>query len=256
MKKIVPFKKDINFKTNIAEITSISLEHTLKVEDYLIDGSFNISGEYKMADVSTNTEIFNFDLPFSISIDDKYILDKVEIDIDDFYYEIINNKTLVVNIDVSVNNLEEKPLIEPQLIRNEIDETIVKETKIEEINKEEKNIKEEENIENNKDKINEPIENDVKEELMEEINPIIIEEPIQKVVKETTEEKIVEIRQDNIFNSFTDVDSLATYKVYIVREGDMIDGIIEKYGITKEILEKYNNITDIKIGDKLIIPSE
>ena len=30
MKKIIPFKKDITFKTNLSEITSISLEHTLK----------------------------------------------------------------------------------------------------------------------------------------------------------------------------------------------------------------------------------
>lgn len=40
MKKIVPFKKDINFKTNIAEITSISLEHTLKVGNFTVDGDF------------------------------------------------------------------------------------------------------------------------------------------------------------------------------------------------------------------------
>ena len=37
MKKIVPFKKDINFKTNIAEITSISLEHTLKVGNFIFE---------------------------------------------------------------------------------------------------------------------------------------------------------------------------------------------------------------------------
>ena len=40
------------------------------------------------------------------------VLDKVTVDIDDFYYEIINEKTLVVNIDVLINNLEEKVIKE------------------------------------------------------------------------------------------------------------------------------------------------
>ena len=30
---------------------------------------------------------------------------------------------------------------------------------------------------------------------------------------------------------------------------------MQKYSITKEEIEKYNNISEIKIGDKLIIPS-
>ena len=229
MKKIVPFKKDINFKTNIAEITSISLEHTLKVGNFTVDGDFTISGEYKMADVSTNTESFSFDLPCSISIDDKYLLDKVEVDIDDFYYEIINDKTLVVNIDVALNNLEEKPLIEdradlPEALENPI----------------------------------------IIEEPVKEVSKEIVKEDTKKVEVETKEKTIIKNvvndtsdRQNiNVFNSFTEKESIATYRVYIVREGDIVDGIIEKYGITKELLEKYNNITDIKIGDKLIIPTE
>ena len=37
---------------------------------------------------------------------------------------------------------------------------------------------------------------------------------------------------------------------------DTIDGIISKYNISKELLGEYNNIEDIKSGDKLIIPSD
>lgn len=243
MKKIVPFRKEINFKTNIAEITSISLEHTLKIEDdYLIDGDFVISGEYKMADVSTNTESFNFNLPCNISIDEKYLLDKVEVDIDDFYYEIINDKTLVVNIDVLIDNLEEKPLIIE-------DRTIVEETKKEDNNyleKEEEVIEEDNCLIKDENKEIEIIDSNNIEELK---HPIIIEEPVEDVSNERNVDT-------SIFNSFTEKESIATYRVYIVREGDMIDGIIEKYGITKESLEKYNNLNDVKIGDKLIIPSE
>ena len=35
---------------------------------------------------------------------------------------------------------------------------------------------------------------------------------------------------------------------------DTIDKILTKYGVTKEDLESYNNITEIKPGDKIIVP--
>lgn len=252
MKKIVPFKKEIAFKTNIAEITSISLEHTLKVEDYLIDGDFIVSGEYKMADISTNTENFNFDLPFHISIDEKYLLDKVVVDIDDFYYEIINDRTLVVNIDVLINNLEEKPLIEVRTTQEDNCEKEV-ETKEKALNNE---------IEEEKEQI---VEERKEEKTIEEAKKeetIISSETTQEIKEENpikivdTTEAVASTRDIDIFNSFTETENFATYRVYIVREGDMVDGILEKYGIARELLEKYNDLNDVKIGDKLIIPSE
>ena len=109
MKKIVPFKKEIIFKSNVSEITSISLEHSLNIEDeHLISGEFIISGDYRINDNSTNTEDFLFNIPFDIHMDEKYVLDKAIIDINDFYYEIINSKVLEVNIEVSIDKLEEK----------------------------------------------------------------------------------------------------------------------------------------------------
>ena len=36
MEKIVPFKRDISFETKIAEIRSISLEHTYEIQNNLI----------------------------------------------------------------------------------------------------------------------------------------------------------------------------------------------------------------------------
>ena len=75
MKKLVPFKKDIKFKTNIYEITSISLEHTLKRKDNTITGELIISGDYKINSSSTNTDNFKFNLPFDIQVGDNYILD-------------------------------------------------------------------------------------------------------------------------------------------------------------------------------------
>ncbi len=61
----------------------------------------------------------------------------------------------------------------------------------------------------------------------------------------------------SIFDSFDDkMENYASYKVYIVREEDTIESILVKYTIAREELEKYNNLKEIKIGDKLIIPSK
>ena len=46
-----------------------------------------------------------------------------------------------------------------------------------------------------------------------------------------------------------------TYNVFILREGDTLDNILEKYNITEEELKKYNDLSDLKLSDKLIIPS-
>ena len=60
----------------------------------------------------------------------------------------------------------------------------------------------------------------------------------------------------SIFGNFTDTtETYKTYKVYIVREGDNLESIIQKYSVSKEILEKYNDVNEINIGDKIIVPS-
>ena len=114
MKKIIPFRKEIDFKTNISEITSISLEHKLSINNHNINGEFIITGDYKVSDNSKTVESFNKVIPFEIMLDDKYDTTKANVDIDDFYYEIINDKILSISIDVCVDKLSET------LIYNEI----------------------------------------------------------------------------------------------------------------------------------------
>lgn len=58
-----------------------------------------------------------------------------------------------------------------------------------------------------------------------------------------------------IFNTDSE-DKYVTYNVCIIRDGDTIETILERYKIDKELLEKYNDITELKKGDKLLIPSE
>ena len=72
------------------------------------------------------------------------------------------------------------------------------------------------------------------------------------------EERCIEEEKEEaktLFDNITGDEEYSTYKICIVREGDSLENIIMRYNITKELLELYNDLTDIKIGDKLIIPS-
>lgn len=219
MKKIVPFKKDMLFNNNVSEITSISLEHDLKVQDSnIIGGNFIINGEYKMSDSSFNTELFNFELPCTINLDERYILDDVLIDIDDFFYEVVNSNILEVNIDVLLDKLGEK-----EIITNEIEMPSVESSELEE-------VREEKTMEIGGKDILECVKN----------NRCVEEEDIGEVT--------------SIFDNFNDdLETYRAYKVYIVREGDTLDTIIQRYGVSKETLEEYNDLTEINLGDKIII---
>lgn len=242
MKKIIPFKKEIVFKTNLSEITSISLEHNLQKKDNnIINGNFVVSGNYKVNETSINTERFSYELPFDINVDEKYMLDNVVIDIDDFYYEIINNKSLEVNIDVLIDHLEEKPLIEEKEIIKEEKEDV---SNIMEIEKEDEDIMER-CIEA------EDILSSLEEKDEKENENVIRDDKKIEVVEQKSATKINSLF-DNLDSS---TETYKTYKVCIMRAGDTIESVLQKYTITKEELEIYNNLSDIKIGDKLIIPS-
>lgn len=175
MKKIIPFKKDITFNTNIGEVNSVSLEKYIEtVNNNTVKGYFVIEGDYRLSESSVSLDPFEYKIPFDISVDKKYETDEMEIEIDNFYYEILNNKILSVNIDLSLDNLKEK-----------------------------------------------------KEEIKEEKRCIEKDEENTKI-----------------------------YKIYIVKENDTLEKIIEENGTTKEKISMYNNLENIKLGDKIIIPSE
>ena len=191
MKKIVPFKKELFFKDNIAEVTSISLEHSLHKENNNIIGEFYINGEYKVTNVSNSVDLFDFNIPFEITLDEKYDTKNAVVDIDDFYYEIFDSNVLLINVEVRIDKLEE--------IREIID--------------------------------------------FEE-EPMIFKEEIKKVKEYFPEEE--EIKTTN--------SEYVTYKVYIVKENDTLETILETYKVDKEELSKYNVLDSIKLGDKIIIP--
>ena len=57
-----------------------------------------------------------------------------------------------------------------------------------------------------------------------------------------------------MFDDFIDDNEYKTYKIYIVKEEDSIEQIIEKYKVSIEEIKKYNEISELKKGDKIIIP--
>lgn len=245
MKKFIPFKKEIPFKSPIAEITSISLEHTIhKSNDYEISGDFIVSGEYKVTETSITTQTFKYVLPFEVSMSDIYDIDEVIIDIDDFYYEIKNMENLEVNITLLLDNIKEKPLIE-DIIINE-DKNLDRVSDIEDLTND---IVNEELVDEECYEPEEPVDSgDLTREEINDDKTIIDNVPVIDNVP------IINENVKNIF-SFNDDDNESTYTVYIVRENDTIETILEKYNITIEKIKEYNKITEIKKGDKIIIPN-
>lgn len=242
MKKIVPFKKELTFKTKVSEITSISLEHKiLKKEEDLVTGEFIINGDYKMTEGSINREKYEFKLPFDIALNSKYDVDNLNIDIDNFYYEILNNDTLKVNIDLFLEGPEKEIRQEPEEPQNIHKEKLPEEEPPQVELPEEKEI---------------PLEKENKmENVITKENPNREEEKIEINNENINTNTDNNIEINNIFNTDSANETYATYYVYIVKEDDTIDKILTKYNITKEDLETYNNIESIKPYDKIIIPT-
>ena len=246
MKKIIPFEKELVFKTKVCEITAISIEHNYKMEvDDLITGNFLISGEYKMTEGSINREKFEYTIPFDIALDSRYDTNNIVVDIDDFNYSIINNDILKVRIVLYIdgdliknNNISETNLNDDKIAEHE--ESIKLKTDIEEpqieksINydrKEEKELRED---------------NDEQPEI--ELN-------IENINVNNNNGEDVSKFKNSLFNNLESGETYSTYHVYIVKEEDTIDKIMEKYNVSKEELSNYNDLNDIKPGDKVIIPT-
>ena len=228
MKQIIPFKKELPFKTRVSEITSISLERDINILDEgVVSGVFHITGDYKMNASSVNREEFSFDLPFDITLDPRYDLDSVSADIEDFYYDLVNEDTLKVNIDLYV---------EAEYLKEEVGNTTddtsgdVDNTRCDAV--------------------------DIEEDKELDFTPSVNFEKIEKETLSTEKdaEDREELSAEDIFSNLDDTETYTTYYVYVVKEEDTVEKILNKYNISREELESYNNISDIKPGDKVIIP--
>ncbi len=234
MKSIVPYEKEIKFGSKIAEICSISLEHELNIQEDELEGNFIITGEYKSHELSINKEKFDYKLPFSVSITDNIVKESVDFEINDFTYEIENDDTLKIDIEFTVTALEQE--------KEEFREALA--TEVNEIFNEEKTEAE----------IPESVV--LEEPQKEESTEIIEEKPIeQEITKSEEDTRLDKESEELIIGSASNKDDeYATYHIHIVKTGDTVETICTMYQIDVNSLKEYNNIENINIGDKIIIP--
>ena len=79
----------------------------------------------------------------------------------------------------------------------------------------------------------------------EKNNDDIIEEIDNE--KELNEKEEVNVKTEK-------VDEYVTYHIHIVKDNETLEMILKKYNVSLDIIKEYNEITDIKVGDKIIVP--
>lgn len=249
VKSIVPYKKEISFGSKIAEITSMSLEHEIDLTPEEVHGNFIISGDYKSHEVSVNREPFLYKLPFSIEITDHVDLDTFQFEITDFSYDVLNDDTVEVDIEfaISAEELVEEEVMEVPVVSVE---DVIKEEREEEV--EEPDLSrlietpEEEGI-LTQILMTEDVEE--KEQERVETKTMLTE---TKVVKEDMKES-----EETIIQNVNPMDdSYATYHIHIVNSGETVETICTMYHSNLGLLSEYNDMSQVAVGDKIIIPKE
>ena len=257
MKQIVTLEKEIAFKTMVGEISSISLEPDLSfINDSEIEGNLIISGTYKMTEASTIEEDFNYKVPVEIMLTTSLEEETRGVDINNFTYAIVNEEALQINVELIIEGLEK---IEVEEESEEEDNSDVRDISDEEDDSTREEIEVLTTEESAKEEL--PSFEEVEElpsleniAIKEEV-PVMMEEAIEvePTMKEDTNNKQV---MDSIFSAFANTDeTYSTYSVYILREDDNLEEVMAKYNTNREVLSEYNDLDNLKVGAKLIIPT-
>lgn len=214
MKKKVTFEKSIEFPTMIGEICEISLDEELK----FINES-NVEGDLLLTGKYKMTEASRLE--------------------EDFSYKIPCEIALTEKVDLNTTNIE----ISDFYYEIENDNTLVCHI---ELLVEGLELLEEENV---------VLERECDGDKVEEKE---IEIPMIEKEEEIVEDEKGEVLNEPINSLFSNLDDendkYGTFIVYRVRENETINSVIEKYHTTVEELEKYNDLKEINLGMKLIIP--
>ena len=225
MNKIIPFNKDITFQNEVGEITSIALEDNLSFTDsYTIGGELTVRGVHKNQELE---EDFSYTLPVIISVDEKYDTKDAKISVDDFYYEIINNGILRVKIDLLLDGLMYK---EEERIDN-----------IDFISDKGENLNIDFSLEKEDDKLN-----------IDTVVDANNKDLLQVEMKDNADA----VNTKDLFPINEEEKEYSIYRVYAINEGDTLQSILDKYKVSKEELEIYNDLSNLTVGTKLIIPSK
>lgn len=225
MNKKIEFKKDCMLKTYVSSITDISLTHDYKILDDTIEGYFDVTGSYKVTMSSVETESFMFTIPFTIALSSLIDKDTIDLKLSDFNYSVEKDVLhLKMFLDMDYQEIEIKEDIEDnEEIDNMINDLMDKESTT--------NIK----------------------SPSEFHNEVMLDNVLDSKEEVSTKEKVSEKNFNTIFNEVKE-SNFSKYKVYIMRSEDTLESILVKYNVTMDEIKEYNDIDNINIGSKIVIP--
>lgn len=225
MNQKIEFKKDCMLKTYVSSITDISLTHDYKILDDTIEGYFDVTGSYKVTMSSVETESFMFTIPFTIALSSLIDKDTIDLKLSDFNYSVEKDVLhLKMFLDMDYQEIEIKEDTEDnEEIDNMINDLIDKESTT--------NIK----------------------SPSEFHNEVMLDNVIDSKEEVSTKEKVSEKNFNTIFNEVKE-SNFSKYKVYIMRSEQTLESILVKYNVTMDEIKEYNDIDNINIGSKIVIP--
>lgn len=225
MNQKIEFKKDCMLKTYVSSITDISLTHDYKILDDTIEGYFDVTGSYKVTMSSVETEDFMFTIPFTIALSSLIDKDTIDLKLSDFNYSVEKDVLhLKMFLDMDYQEIEIKEDTEDnEEIDNMINDLMDKESTT--------NIK----------------------SPSEFHNEVMLDNVIDSKEEVSTKEKVSEKNFNTIFNEVKE-SNFSKYKVYIMRNEDTLESILVKYNVTMDEIKEYNDIDNINIGSKIVIP--
>ena len=294
MRKVISFDKELEFKTMIGEVTSISLDQHLSFQDdSTVTGELVVSGKYKLTAASRLEEDFSFHLPMEIVLTERLDPETRNVNIEDFRYEVEDNDILLCHIDLLVEGVEIIDDVEGD--SDEREDIIEKSDAVRavEVTSDSKSTEEiqpvqvseivtpvdfstpsepvsprQEVVSNDTSILSNPLDQAVDVDVNVNINTNTNTNANDNintnvVTNSTVDVDASAVKDDDthdgvrsLFSSFKDSDeTFATYSVYIFRANDTIEMIMDKYQVTKEELENYNDLSSLTIGSKVIIPT-
>lgn len=143
-------------------------------------------------------------------------------------------------------DMKEIEVIDAIADKKDINEIKLKES---EIKSDDKVVSQENNFEN--------LEENMKQKLYQKEEEMNIKEVN---IKNTKKEKRDTTDTDNnigsLFQAFENSEeTFTTYSVYILRKEDTIEKILDMYSVTREELSDYNDLSNLEIGSKIVIPT-
>ena len=174
-----------------------------------------------------------FSLPLEIALSEQLEEETRNVYVDDFRYDVDNDDdSLNCHIDLVVEGVEKIEVENEEIINDRV------------------SIEPSENFYEDSSLLSDEMVKKINDNQIVAMDNVTSKDDIQ-------DDKIVENNSTySLFSSFSDSDeSFSTYSVYIVRENDTLESIMSKYKVHREELEDYNDLNNLMIGTKIIIPT-